>query len=162
MPAVVIKELNRVAMAIRQTTEAASAVFAAIQIKKRNVDIKIKSITFGCQVIDSTDRSSFAGQNCFLARNVTFNDSTTFSAVMPVGVFGAAPGAELLWLDTITALGEHGHCDFGANGLILPAGNDYALIVVAPNVSANAASYLFVSMNAETLQDGKPQHWNMS
>lgn len=159
MPTNIGNEINHSVLATRVSGVDSSGVFAAIQLRKRNVDILVKSITWGCIVPDATDRTNFIGAYAMLVRNMPFNSSNTFSAVAPVGL---PSGSDLLWVQSLPALGT-AHANFDGN-LILPAGNDYALVVPAPALSAGNSGtlYMFGSINADLQSFGEMQKWNMS
>ncbi len=142
----IITNFNRTCLATRTPAES-SGQFAAIQISKRDEPIRIKAITWGCQIPDATDRGNFAGQNIFLARNLPISLSSNFSTLAPINL---QSGAELLWTSFAPGLSCQNHTTF-SGGLILPAGDEYALVCVAPLIVAalNTTMYFQVSLNAE-------------
>lgn len=146
MSTAIINELNKSVIATRTPAES-SGVFAAIKLEKLNVPVRIKAITWGAIIPDTTDYAQLSGQYAMLLRNGDVNDGITFSPTAPVGL---PVGSELIWTASDSKNGIH-HASFPDNGLLLNVGYDYALIVPAPAFTGalNTTVYMHGTIIAE-------------
>ncbi len=157
MPSNSIKDLNRTCLATKIPAEANT--YAVIELDNRRETIAIDSITWGSQIINSTDRTNFIGHYAALIRNMSVSDDTSFSSNAPVGL---PAGAEILWMDFQNALGGETHKTF-SKPFLLPPGDKYILVVPAPAMAAalNATIYYHVSLNGRIITDAQTGGWRL-